>query len=134
MPTSVVNRTLIDCEISFSRRSAPSHQPERLAAALILEDLVRQRQGMPDAVRVDLRAEPLRDDVDEVVLEVLRDTRDERHADGGQQQDADASKELARGVFLVARRVLIDDVSKDQRVEQREDLVDGGEYKGQRHE
>ena len=52
---------------------------ERLAAALILEDRVRELERVPDAVRIELRTEPLRDHVDVVVLEVLRHARDERH-------------------------------------------------------
>jgi hypothetical protein len=46
--------------------------PQRLAAALVLEHGVRQLQRVPDAVGVHLRAEPLGDDVDEIVLKVLR--------------------------------------------------------------
>ena len=55
---------------------------QRLAAALVLEHLVGQVQGVADAVGVDLRAQPLRDHVDEVVLEVLGHARDEGDADG----------------------------------------------------
>ena len=40
------------------------------------------------------------------------------------QQQADAAEELARRVLREPRRVLVDDVAEDQRVEQREDLVD----------
>ena len=107
---------------------------ERLAAALILEHRIGQLERMPDAVRVQLRAEPLRDDVDEVVLEVLRHARDERDADRGAEQQADALEELRGRVFLEPRGVLIDDVPEDQRIEQREDLVDGRQHERQRHE
>ena len=69
---------------------------QRLAAALVLEDLIRQRQRVADAVGIQARAQALRDDVDEVVLEILRDARHERHADGRRQQQADAAEELAR--------------------------------------
>ena len=55
---------------------------------------------MADAVRVELGAEPLRDDVDVVVLEVLRDARDERDAHRRAEQQADAPEELAGRVFL----------------------------------
>ena len=37
-------------------------------------------------------------------------------------------------VFLEAGGVLVDDVPEDQRIEQREDLVDGGQHQGQRHQ
>ena len=67
---------------------------ERLAAALVLEHRIRQLQRVPDAVRIQLRAQPLRDDVDVVVLEVLRDARDERDPDRGAEQQADAPEEL----------------------------------------
>ena len=105
---------------------------ERLAAALILEHRVGQLERVPDAVRVELRAEPLRDDVDEVVLEVLRDARDERHADRRAEQQADAAEELAGRVLLEPGGVLVDDVAEDQRIEQREDLVDRRQHKRQR--
>ena len=61
---------------------------ERLAAALVLEDLEGQGQRVADAVGVELRAQPLRYDVDEVVLEVLGDAGDERDADGHRQEQA----------------------------------------------
>jgi len=51
----------------------------------------------------------LRDDVDEIVLDVLRDARDERDADGRAEQQADAAEELAGRVFLEPGRVLVDD-------------------------
>ena len=53
---------------------------ERLAAPLVLEHRVRQLQRVLDAVRVEPRAQALGDDVDEVVLEVLGDARDEGDA------------------------------------------------------
>ena len=79
---------------------------------------------MADPVGIEVDADALRDDVDEVILEVLRDPGDERDADGGEQQQADTAKELARGMLAELRRVVVDDVPEDQRVEQREDLVD----------
>ena len=97
MPTSVVNRTLIDGRDQLLDVGAHLLQlAERLAAALVLEHRVGQLERVPDAVGVELRAQPLRDDVDEVVLEVLGDARDERHADRRRQQQADAAEELRR--------------------------------------
>ena len=84
---------------------------------------------MPSAYKPG--AQPLRDDVDEVVLEVLGDAGHEGHADGGRQQQADAAEELAGAVLAIAGGVLVDDVPEDQRVEQREDLVDGRQAQGQ---
>src|SRR3989442_1196597 len=89
---------------------------------------------MPDAVRVQLRAETLRDDVDEIVLEVLRDARDERHSDRRPEEKADAPEELAGRVFLEAGGVSVDDVTQDERIEQRKDLVDRGERERHRHQ
>ena len=59
---------------------------ERLAATLILEDAVRQFQGVPQAVAVYLSAHPLHNDVDEIVLEILRDARHKGDANGRGQQ------------------------------------------------
>ena len=126
MPTSDVNSTLIDGRDQLLDVGAHLLQlAERLAAALILEHRVGQLERVADAVGVELRAEPLRDDVDVVVLEVLGHARDERDADRRAEQQADAPEELAGRVFLEPGRVLVDDVAEDQRIEQREDLVDG---------
>ncbi len=53
---------------------------ESLAAALVLEYLVGQIQGMPDPIGVHPCAQALHDYVDEIVLEVLGHTRHKRHA------------------------------------------------------
>ena len=107
---------------------------ERFAAALILEHGVGKLERMADAVGIDLRADSLCDDVDVIVLKVLRDTRDEGDANGRRQQQADAPEELGGRVFLEPGRVLVDHVPEDQRVEQREGLIDRGEDERQRHE
>ena len=108
--------------------------PERFAAALILEDRVGQFERVADAVRVQPGAQPLGGDVDEVVLEVLRHARHECHTHRGGQEHAHPAEELAGGVLLEAGRVLVDDVPEDQRVEQGEDLVDGGEHQREQDE
>ena len=96
MPTRVVNSTLIETADELLDVGAHLLQDaERLAAALVLEDAIRQVERVAHAVGVELRAQPLRDDVDEVVLKVLGHARDERHADRGQQQQAHAAEELA---------------------------------------
>jgi len=107
---------------------------ERFAAALVLEDRVGQFEGVPDAVRVDLRAEPLRDDVDEVILEILGNPRDERHAHGREQQEADAAEELSCGVLRESGRIPVDDVTEDQGIQEREDLVDRGKDESERNQ
>lgn len=104
---------------------------ERFAAALIFEDLVREAQRMADAVGVHSRAELLRDSVDDVVLNVLRDAGDEGHADRRAEQERDAAEELFGGVLLILRRVVIDDMAEDQGIKQGEDLVDGRKEEGQ---
>ena len=107
---------------------------ERLAAALILEHRIGELERVANPVRIQLRAEPLRNHVDVVILEVLRDARDERDPYGGAEQKADAFEELAGRIFLEPGRVLVDDVPEDERIEQREDLVDGGQHERERHE
>ena len=92
---------------------------ERFAAALILEHRVRQLQRVPDAVGVDLRAEALADHVDEVVLEVLRHAGDERDPHRRAEQQAHTAEELSRRALLELRRVLVDDVAEDQRIDER---------------
>ena len=100
MPTSDVNSTLIDGRDQLLDVGAHLLQlAERLAAALILEHRVGQLQRVADAVGVELRAQPLGDDVDVVVLEVLGDARDERDADRRAEQQADAAEELAGRVL-----------------------------------
>ena len=47
------------------------------------------------------------------------------------EQQADAAEELAGRVLLEPGRVLVDDVAEDQRIEQREDLVDGRQHERQ---
>ena len=107
---------------------------ERLAAALILEDGVRELERVPDAVRIELGTEPLRDHVDVVVLEVLRHAGDEGHTHRRPEQQADAAKELACRVLPEPGRILVDHMAKNEWVEQREDLVDRRQRQGQRYQ
>src|SRR6185436_2693971 len=90
----------------------------------IFEHAVRKLERVTDAVGIDLRAQPLRDHIDVVILKVLCDARNKRDAHRGGQQQADSAEKLARRVFAVARRVFVDDVAKDHRIQKREDLVD----------
>src|SRR6185503_3046454 len=105
---------------------------ERFSAPLVLERRVGQVERMPDAIRVQLRAEALGDEADDVVLEVLGYARDEGDADRRAEQQAHATEKFAGGIFLEPGRVLVDDVAEDQRIEQREDLVDGRQDERQR--
>src|SRR6266576_6153743 len=79
---------------------------------------------MADAVGVELCTQLLRDEADVVILEVLRHARDERHTHGSAQQEADTANELSSRVLLKPCGVLVDDVAKNQRIEEREDLID----------
>ena len=94
---------------------------ECLATALILE--VRQLERVPDAVRIHLGAHSLDDGVDVVVLEILGDARDESHTHRHKEKSAGAFDERRSLVLTESRRVIVDDVTEDERIEQREDLV-----------
>ena len=80
---------------------------------------------MPDTVRVEFRAHPLGDDVQKVVLKVLRNPRNEGNAHRCSKQQADASEELPRRELVVLSGVLIDDFSHDNGIQHRKKLVDG---------
>jgi hypothetical protein len=107
---------------------------QRLAAALVLKDLVREFQRMAQSVLIDPGSQTLRDDVDEVVLEILCHAGDECHADSGQQQPGDSFHEIARTVRVEPCGVLVDDVPEDERIQEREHLVDRGQGQGQQHQ
>ena len=100
---------------------------QRLAAALVFKDLIRQAQRMANAIRVHLRAHLLRDQTDHVVLDVFGHSRNKGHAHRRAQQQRDAAKELLGGILLKLRRVVIDHVAKNQGIEEGEDLVNRGE-------
>jgi hypothetical protein len=79
---------------------------------------------MSDAIRVKASADLLRDQVDVIILKVLGNSRDESNTDSRTEQSADPADKLRARVLLVTRRVTVDNVPEDQRVKQREDLVD----------
>ena len=105
---------------------------QRLAAPLVLEDLEGQGQRVANSVGVELRAQPLRYNVDEVVLEVLGHAGDERDTNGHREEERDSAKELSVGELVVLGGVVVDDVAEDQRVEQRKDLIDRREDQSER--
>src|SRR6185503_7778595 len=105
---------------------------ERLAAALILEDLEGQGERVLDPVRVELRAQPLRDHVDEVVLEVLRDPGHQSDPNSSAEKQGHADEELPVRVMVVFGRVIVDYVPENQRIQQRKNLVDRGYTQGQK--
>ena len=96
---------------------------ERFTAALILKHGIGQLQRMSDAVRVHLGADALYDHVDIVVLEILGNTRHESDAHCQEQQCAGAFDERRGLILAKARRVVVDHVPEDERIEKREDLV-----------
>src|SRR5678816_1401202 len=89
---------------------------------------------MMNAVRVHLRAKALRDHIDEIVLEILRDARDERYANGGTEQKRHASDEFTGRVILVSSRIRIDDVPENQRIKEGKDLVDRRQNEREGHQ
>src|SRR5881409_523281 len=101
---------------------------KRFPAALIFEDRIWQLERVADSVGINLSAEPLGDDVDVVVLEILGYARNERYTYRGCQQQTHAPKKLAGCVFAIPRRVIIDHVTEDDRIEKRKDLVDRREH------
>ena len=92
--------------------------PEGLSAALVFEDGIGKLKRVAQSVGVELRSQTLGDDVDEIVLEVLRYPGNERYADGGGEEEADAPDELSGGILTEPGRVLIDDIPEDQGVEE----------------
>src|SRR5207237_4924351 len=99
-----------------------------LARALIVEDRVRQRERVRNALLIQLRADSLRDDVDEVILKVFRDARDERDADVCAEEEEDAADENAGVDVAELHRVFVDDEPEDLRIEQRENMIDGRQH------
>ena len=89
---------------------------------------------MPETVGIELRAQPLGDDVDEVVLEVLGDAGDERHSDGCSEEEAHTTDELPGRVVTVPGGVLVNDMAEYQGIEKREDLVHRRQEQGEEDE
>ena len=58
--------------------------PQSFATTLIFEYLVGKIERVPNSVGIHLCAQPLHDYVYEVILKILCDPRDERHAHGCQ--------------------------------------------------
>src|SRR5437867_11426999 len=89
---------------------------------------------MPDTIGINLSTEPLCDDVDVVVLEIFRHTRNERDPNSGCEQQAGASEELSGRVVAISSGVVIDNVAEDDGIQGRKDLVDRGERQDQYNE
>src|SRR5437763_6258732 len=89
---------------------------------------------MPHPIGINLSAQPLGDDVDVVVLKILRDTGYESGTDCQAEEQAHGAKELAGVVLGVSRRVVVDHVAKDDGVQQRENLIDRRKHQNRDHE
>src|SRR5689334_6560685 len=107
---------------------------QRLAASLILEHGVGQLQRVPDSLRVHLGPDALDDHVDVIVLEVLGNARHERHAHRHQQQGSRALDESRRLILAESRRVVVDHVTENQRIEQRKDLIRRGQHQREKNQ
>src|SRR5258708_36986272 len=79
---------------------------------------------MSTAIGVDACANFLRDYIDEIILEILGDARDQSHANRRSEQQSYTSNELRARILAIASRVGVDDVPEDERIQQRKNLID----------
>ena len=79
---------------------------------------------MAQSIGVNLSAKALCDDVDVIILKVLSHSGDKRHTYRCSEQQPYAPEKLSRRVLRILRRVIVDHVAKDHRIEQRKDLID----------
>ena len=119
---------------SFHVRAHFLQLSQCLPAPLILENLIREFQGMPEPVGVNLGAEPLRNRVDKIILEILCNARDQGDSHGGKQEKAYPAKETSRRILLEPGYVTVDDIPENQRIEERKHLVDGGQKQCERQQ
>ena len=104
---------------------------QELPGTLILESGVGQGKGMRNSPFIQGCAHALDDDVHVIVLEILGQAGDERHADGQEQQQSDPGQEFRGGERSDAACVAVDKQTEYLRIEQGEDLVHGGEAERQ---
>src|SRR6266576_326178 len=109
-PTRVVKIRLIEREMNFSTS-------ERTFWSLPSVSSLRWSS------KTEYGGYTLDDGVDVVILEILGDARYECHAHCHQQQRAGAFDERRGLVLAEPRRVIVDYVTEDERVEEREDLI-----------
>ncbi len=79
---------------------------------------------MSNAIGVDACANFLRDYIDEIILKILGDARDQSHANRRTEQQAYTSNELRARILAIACRVGVDDVPENERIQQRKNLID----------
>src|SRR5258708_7712977 len=80
---------------------------------------------MLDSLAVDLDPEPLRENVHVVILKILRYARRKGGTHHEQDELSDPPKKISRRNLLEFRHILIENLPKDQRVDQREDRING---------
>lgn len=97
---------------------------QRLTAALVFKEDIREFERMADSVRVNTSTYLLRNDIYVIILKILGDAGDKGHADRHAEQQRNAANELTDGVSVESRRILVDHVPEDQGIEQRENLID----------
>ena len=107
---------------------------QRLAAALVFEEGVRQFQRMTDAVGVNARTHLLCDQVHEIILKVLCDPGNERDSDCSREQPANALDEFRLGQLGETGNIAVNNAAEDIRVEKRKHLVDRREDQRQDHQ
>ena len=89
---------------------------------------------MPDAIGIDLRAHALHNHIYKIILEVLGDARHKGCAYRSHQEQAGPAYELRLSVVMVAGGVSVDHMSKDDRIEEGEDLVRRSKYQRDQHQ
>src|SRR5439155_18560070 len=66
----------------------------------------------------------LRDDIDEIILEILGDARDQSHANRRSEQQSYTSNGLRARILAIASRVGVADVPENERIQQRKNMID----------
>src|SRR5207247_2882249 len=113
------------CDELLDIASYPLQLPQSFATALILKQRVREIQRMSNAIGVDACANLLRDYIDEIILEILGDARDQSHDNRRSEQQSYTLNELRARMLAIASRVGVDDVPENERMQQRKHLIDG---------
>ncbi len=88
---------------------------------------------MPQPIGVHLSAHLLCDQVDEIILKVLRHPRYKGDADGEAQKETDAMEKHGK-ILRGLDRVPVDQVLRDQGIQQRENLIRGRQKQRHHHQ
>ena len=106
---------------------------QRLAAPLVLKNRIRQLKRVANAVGIDLRADPLRDDVGEIILEIFGNTRNKSDADGSAKKHRHTPVKRIGWNRVSFGSVILDEDTHDDRVQHREESIDCCQYHRQRN-